>query len=186
MPGLIFISATIPAFFNQTQAKMKYQIKKGCELFDKLTELNERMLLVHKTAQEYATSLGGGKVATTGRYLSGGIDAIEFEKKPEGWRHVGRDYQMLFYPKTSLKKVIEEIRKLPIIEFDELNALVGFSAPQTVSNANGLTWVKSVSMYWHKNFILMETVDGTTYNPIENVVEILGSEFDKLLKLIKN
>ena len=66
-----------------------------------------------------------------------------------------------------------------------MNELVGFTG-QFCSDERGIAHVKSVSIKWHKDFILMETAEGTEYKPIEGVIEILGSEYDKLSSCIKD
>lgn len=165
---------------------MKYKILKGTDLFNKLTDLNKRMKKVKKAATDLAASLGGGKVATTNRYLAGGIDAIEFKEKPEGWRSVGNSWEGLYYPKAVNKSILKQISELPVIKIDELNDIVGFRSGQTKFSGGGFVWIKSVGMQWHKDFILMETADGTEYTPLPDVIEILGSEYDELSKKIKN
>lgn len=167
---------------------MKYKILKGTNLFTVLTDINKRMIAVKKQAKDLAIEFGGIKVATAGRHLAGGIDGIEFKEKPVGWRSVGNSWQNLYYPKMdkSMKVVRDKIDALPTIDFDEINKAVGFSANQVTANSNSLSWVKGVVMAWHKDFVLMETVEGTTYKPVPDVIEILGSEYDVLKKKIKD
>jgi hypothetical protein len=165
---------------------MKYKILKGTELFNQLTDLNKRMKKVKKTATDLAASFGGGKVATTGNHLAGGIDAIEFKEKPDGWRSVGNSWQGLYYPKAVNKAILKQIADLPVVKIDELNDIVGFRGRQTKCSGGGIAWIKSVGMQWHKDFILMETAEGTEYTPLPDVIEILGSEYDELSKRIKD
>jgi hypothetical protein len=68
---------------------MKYKILKGSELFKNLTAFKKKMADVRKQAMDLAIELGGVSSASNGRYLAGGIDAVEFKEKPEGWRSVG-------------------------------------------------------------------------------------------------
>ena len=158
---------------------MKYKILKGTELFDKLTELNNRMNEVKKAATELAKSLGGGDVATTGHYLAGGIDAIEFEEQPEGWKRVGKSWQGLYYPKSNKKAILKQIGELPVVRFNELNDIIGFRQGAIVSHG-GIGWATSVSMKWHKDFILMLVPNGIEYTPVKDTIEILGSEYEQL------
>ena len=166
---------------------MKYKILKGTELFKKLADLRKRMNEVQKQAKDLAIELGGTAAATSGRNLAGGIDAVEFDKKPDGWRSVGNSWQNLYYPKADKKnkEIHDKINALPILKFEELNNAVGFSANQSVCNSNGFAFIKTVGMQWHKDFILMETAEGTKYTPVDGVQEILGSEFEELSKKIK-
>jgi hypothetical protein len=167
---------------------MKYKISKGTELFKTLTDLRKKMDKVQKQAKELAIEFGGTTAATNGRHLAGGIDAVEFKEKPDGWRSVGNSWQNLYYPKADKKnkEIHEKIQALPVLEFKELNDAVGFTGNQSVCTDNGFSFIKTVGMQWHKDFILMEVAEKTKYTPIKSVEEILGSEFDKLSKRIKN
>jgi hypothetical protein len=166
---------------------MKYKILKGTELFKNLTAFKKKMADVRKQAMDLAIELGGVSSASNGRYLAGGIDAVEFKEKPEGWRSVGNSWQNLYYPKADKKnkEIHNKIQALPRLDFDELNALVGFTG-QFCSDERGIAHVKSVSIKWHKDFILMETAEGTEYTPVKDVIEILGSEYDTLSNSIKD
>ena len=166
---------------------MKYKILKGTELFKNLSSLKKKMVDVRKQSNELAVEFGGIASATNGRYLAGGMDAVEFKEKPEGWRSVGNSWQNLYYPKADKKnkEIHAKIQALPKIEFEDLNELVGFTG-QFCSDDRGIAHVKSVSIKWHKDFILMETAEGTEYNPVDGVIEILGSEYDKLSSRIKD
>lgn len=166
---------------------MKYKIVKGTKLFNQLTALNERIKLVDKMAKDLATSLGGTEVATKGNNLAGGIDGIAFKDHPgkDGWMKVGNTWQNLYYPKAVNRQIRKQIAELPTIEYKELNDMVGFQGNQVVSESKGLAWVKSVGVFFHKEVILMETVEGSKYRPVPGVKEILGSEYDKLMKKIK-
>jgi hypothetical protein len=167
---------------------MKYKILKGTELFDKLSEFQNRRKVVRGLADDLAVSFGGIAAATNGRNLSGGIDAVDFDDiipDKNEWRKVGNRWQSFYYPKAKNKAALNLISQLPVIKFDELNDIVGFKGGQTVSDVNGIAWVKSVGLHAHKDFILLETAEGTKYTPHKDAIEILGSEFDKLLKKIK-
>ena len=166
---------------------MNYKIEKGTELFKTLTNFKIKINSVDKKAMDLAIELGGISSASNGRYLAGGFDAVEFKNKPDGWRSVGNSWQNLYYPKADKKnkEIHNKISELPKIKWEELNELVGFKS-QFCSTERGIANVKSIATSWHKDFILLETAEGAEYNPPKDVIEILGSEFEKLSKLIKD
>lgn len=136
----------------------------------------------NNVAIELAKSFGSNKVAKTGRNLGGGIDAIEFEEKPENWKSVGEKWQNLFFPKSCKenKAILEKINALPIVKKSELNEIVGFKAPQTVSSANGIGWVETVGLVVGKEDILLSITEGVKFEPNQDMKEILNSEFEQL------
>jgi hypothetical protein len=71
------------------------------------------------------------------------------------------------------------ISDLPTIDYNELNEIVGFKAPQTVTSERGIAWISNVGWICGKNEMLIEVADGCKYKPTKDVVEILDSEFQK-------
>ncbi|HQV53974.1 MAG TPA: hypothetical protein PLX17_00585 [Chitinophagaceae bacterium] len=166
---------------------MKFKILKGTELYNQLVALRKKIDHVQSESAKLAKEFGGGEVATSGRNLAGGIDAVEFKEKPEGWKVVGETWQKLFYPKSdkSNKEIHEKIQALPVVKFEELNSLVKFDI-QGATSGRGLAFVKSVACAWGKGYVLIEVHENCKYTPVEGMIEILESEYKKLMDKIKD
>lgn len=165
---------------------MKYKIKKGTETFKKLVILQQHIKEVESEAFKIVESLGATKYCKAFNKLAGGISAIRLEKKPEGFKNVDKDWRMLFYPKASNKKVCKEIESLPTIKYDELNNIIGFEAPQTVSCERGIGWVNTVGLIFGKDFMLLDVENGCVFKPNKDTIEILESEYQKLKSKLNN
>lgn len=165
---------------------MKFKVHKGTETFDKLKELHDRMIFAGNAAKELVSQLGGKRYASSNRGIYGGIDAIEFDVKPDGYKPVGKKYQSLFYPKASNKEILKLINQLPIIKREELNIILNFKGPQAVTIDDGIYWVNAPDVVFGDHFYLFNVVTSVEYNPPADAVEILESEYDKLKKSIYN
>lgn len=163
---------------------MKFKINKGTNTFTALIDIHKKIVKSEKAARRLTKELGGINHATAGRDYAGGIDAIKFDEKPDGWKQVGDSFQKLYYPKSNKANghIHKKICDLPIVTFDEVNKVVGFNGPQTVSNDRGLAWVKTVGLYWYPTYILMEISEGAKFTPNKDMVELTVSEFLKLNK----
>lgn len=164
---------------------MKFKVKKNSITYKKLLEFKSKMISCDEAAKSLVESVGGEKYCRNKYYLYGGISAVQFESKPENWRVVGQKWQRLYYPKSTSKnkKLFEALRELPVLEHKELNNIVNFKGPQTISCDEGLAWIDTVGLQFGKNSeILIETANGCEYTPNKDIVEILESEFEKLKK----
>lgn len=159
---------------------MKFKVKKGSETHKKLIALQKRITDVNKQANKFIESIGAKEYCRNQHHAYGGVGAIKFNEKPEGWRKEGAPYQRLYMPKSAQKELWSKINALPVIEYDEINKIVGFHAPQTVECTGGLAWIKCIGIHWGRNDILLETVEGSQYKPPKDIVEILESEYVKL------
>jgi DNA-directed RNA polymerase subunit N (RpoN/RPB10) len=169
---------------------MKFKISKGTETFNKLVELKEKVITVNEAARAVVNELGASKYCHRSHHLAGGISALVFDKKPEGYKEVGEKYQNFFYPKVANKAALEKIESLTLVEFDDLNKIVGFKAPQTVSSERGIMWISTVGLTWAEHGIpeedmVMDIENGCKYTPPADVVEILESEYEKLRTKLK-
>jgi hypothetical protein len=161
---------------------MKFKVVKGTETFDKLVAFRAHVNDVNKQAKDMVTQLGGARYCRKSNKLAGGLSAIEFETKPEGYKMAGEKWQHLYYPKASNKKDCALIEGLPTIDYDELNSIVNFKAPQTISAERGILWVSTVDLTFGDEEMLIGVRSGCEYEPPADVVEILESEYDKLKK----
>lgn len=165
-----------------------YKILKGTETYKKLCALWDKMQSVRDEAEKLCKELGGEEFATSNQsaHMAGGIGAIQFKEKPEGWKMVGQSWQKLYMPKADQKKMWEKINALPTVEYKELNDIVGFGGSQGVCTDGGLAWVKCPGMMKGKNLFLMGVTKGAKYTPPnKDFIEITGSEYEKIEKLIQ-
>jgi hypothetical protein len=167
---------------------MYYKINKSTKTFKELMKLSDRIDQVRKEAKKLVkTFKGTGEYCKATHVLAGGIGAVEFKEKPEGWTHRGEKYQNLYMPKMdrNSKALWEKIHALPVVEYDELNKIVGFEGNQVVSSPGGLGWVNTVGIKWGGNFILMEIAKGAKFKANKDMKEIVYTEFEKLSSKIK-
>lgn len=168
---------------------MKYKVNKSTELYKRLKEVWDKCDKCTEVATNLAISLGAIKVATRGRNRSGGVDGFYFnyDNTPdkELWTQIDRhNNPRLFYPRHGKKYKVNEslherIDALPVITFEEYNALIGFE-----SQWAGLTNYKSFGMHMGKDYILIEVATECKYTPLPDMVELLDSEYVKLKKSI--
>jgi DNA-directed RNA polymerase subunit N (RpoN/RPB10) len=160
---------------------MYFKIEKGTDTFKKLSELKKQIDSITQQAKDVVTELGGERYCHHRYKLAGGISAIEFKKKPDGWKSVGESWQDLHMPLAKNKEACNKVENLPTLDYEVLNKIVGFKGPQTVSSGNGLAFVKTVGLNWCTGkYYLMEVATGCKYKPLSDIVEILESEFLKL------
>jgi hypothetical protein len=161
---------------------MKFKILPGCELFDKLQDINNGVIAARAAIADTLKARGfSGKFATDKDYLIS-CNAVEIlGEKPDGWRSVGASWQKFFWPKATNKSMLKELNALPAISNDVLNNLLNFS----FRSGPGLEIYYRPGVAWHKEYVLVNT-DRAPYEPVEGMVEILESEYEKLYAAIKN
>lgn len=162
---------------------MYFRIPKGTETFNKLQALHQLIEKARASARKLVKTFGGtGEYCGEQQSIGGGIAGVEFKEKPEGWKMVGEKYQKLFMPKADQKELWKKIKALPVIEYDELNKIVGFDGPQTAIDSRGIAWINSVGMVWGTQYMLMEVAKGCKFKPNKDMTEIVESEYQKLEK----
>lgn len=164
---------------------MYFKVPKGTETFDKLTQLRLKIIDANSKAKKLIKELGGNadRIYNKYRNIGGGIAAIYFADKPEGWKQVGENHQSIFMPKANMKKVWDKINALPVVEHEELNKIVGWpDSLQVGTGGNALTVYYSPGISWHKDYCLL-TIPGHVKIKIpEGVIELLESEYEKHCK----
>ena len=159
---------------------MKFKIIKGTETYEKFMVLKSKIDFVNAESVKLVESLGAQKFCKRSNIAYGGISAIQFEEKPQGWKKVGEDYQNFYFPKATEKVVNKAINELPFVRYDEINEIVGFKAPQTVPCDRGLQWIDCVGLFWGIDCIVIYVTEGAEYTPTADLVEILDSEYLRL------
>lgn len=177
---------------------MKFKVLKGTDLFAKLSDIKNQMLLADQEALELMNSIKLEGIVLEGysrpsHGIAGGIRAfccdryLRKENLPSGWMLMERSLSKWIFPKSgdkNNKDLLERIKKLPIVSSNELKELLNYgNYAFAVHNGMGISTVPGVQ--WGDKYILLSTPDGIDYKPVKDMVEILVSEFDKLSKTIK-
>lgn len=159
---------------------MKFKVSEGNETYEKFMALRMKISLVQKESVELVESLGAQKFCKKLNVAYGGIGAILFDKKPQGWKMVGEQGDNLFYPKATEKELNLKFNALPTISFNEINQIVKFNAPQTICNGGNMQWIDCIGLVWGKDCVLISVTEGAKYEAPVDVIEILESEYQRL------
>jgi len=161
---------------------MKFKINKGTELFEKFQQLKQDIQRVNKEATKLVESFGYTRYCIAPHCLAGGIGAIEILSVPlndrKKWVRVSKQNSQLWMPRQNREnaELIDEIKRLPKLDYAELNDLIGFKAGAT----NSFGWATHPGVIWRDEYILIEMADGQIYEPCDGMVEILTSEYQRL------
>lgn len=160
---------------------MKFKVVKGSELFDKLTSLKKEMIRCNNAAFNLVKKLGYSRMRGRAGVLAGGISSIEIKSgQPEGWRkaYSNRVSNEYFPAKIKANKdLLDKINALPILEYDALNDLVDFDWRDCDSRFISF----NPGVYWQQKVILIDiSSEYSKYKPVEGMIEILDSEFQKI------
>lgn len=163
---------------------MKFKILKGTDTFQKLKDVQTKMIAAGNASEKLCKELGGTDVYTHNRYAAGGIDAIGFEKEPDTkvWRRAGKSWQNLWYPRSTQKTLLQKFSDLPKVELSEINNIVGFNPGFCGGDGVSvfMVHVKSVGLQFLPKMILIEVENKMKFKPNKDMVEIKDSEFLKL------
>ena len=171
---------------------MKYKIPEGTETYKKLEALWKRMMaadaeaynLVQAIRKEMGLPWKGTEhnYAANNNALAGGLVAIQFDAKPEGWKRVGKPHQRLFAPMAKRKDLCDRFRALPTVPLQDLNGIVGFERFVGLSaNGEGMVAYRAPGLQWVDGAFLMTVPVKAKYTPPNaDFVEILESEYQRL------
>lgn len=161
---------------------MKFKILKGTETFQKLTDLKSEMNRCNSEASSLSKSLGGCIKGThLGKgygCISGGLAGIKMETKPDGWKNASTQYYGFYIPKINKanKHLLDRIELLPTVRHEDLNAIVGFEM-----QSSGRRWFNCPGVHWTKEYVLLEVDNECDFTPNCDMIEILESEYVKLI-----
>ncbi len=155
---------------------MKFKVLKGTETFSKLDALKDKVISVRMAAIKAVESLGSTRHCKRASVLAGGVAALHFEEKPEGYKIIDAQ-RKLYFPKASKKKDYEMLWNLPTVTYSELNDIIGFKGGQVVERDDKSYWISTVGWNWGKEEMLIETESGCKYTPNSDMIEILESEW---------
>ncbi len=159
---------------------MYYRIDKGTDTFQKLSALWEKITAAHDAAKEIVEELGVKYYARASHALAGGISAIQFFEKPEGWVKVGRKNQSAYMPNAKRnKEIYDRIHALPVVHHKEMNDITGYQT-QTYTKGDGIVFSHTNGLFYSKDCFLIEVDNEAKFTPNQDMVEIVTSEFMKL------
>jgi hypothetical protein len=156
---------------------MYFKIEPGNATYEKVKQTLAKCILYNQKAKSLAKELGFEKFGISKHHRAGGISCFESNTKPEGFVTVGKKWQNLFYPKSKNKEVIEKIKELPVMSFEEFGDAIGFK-PQF----KGLNYHRAYGLKQVDDFFLIEIDDNCDYTPVDGMIEILASEYKSLCK----
>lgn len=158
---------------------MKYKILAGTDTFNKLLAIQKRMQEADGVIKALVAEFGAEEWLGNGYgYIAGDLIGIWFAQKPDGWTEIRSKHRNFFCPKSSVKgnkPLLERIAAIPKVKTSELNECVGFK-PQRVD----LTQYNSIGVEWGSEFHLIEVPDDADYTPLDDIIEVLGSEYKRL------
>ena len=161
---------------------MKFKVLKGSPIFEKLEHMMSKIKSCWDASHELSESVGAKGVCTFGYHRAGGIGAFQFapDKFPslELWKQTDpRKYQYrdLFYPRSGKKykqndELHAKIAALPVVEKEEYNKVIGYEGG----------WLSSYGLKSGNGYFLIEIPEDSDYKPLEDMIEILESEYRKL------
>jgi hypothetical protein len=155
---------------------MYYKVEIGTKTFESLKLIWDKMNKCNKEALSLVESLGFTKYGSALSKAAGGISCVESEEKPEGYKQVGKSYQNLYYPKANNKKILKKFNALPIVTLNEYNDTIGFKE-QFVS----LSHHRAFGSIQKDTMFLVEINDNCDYTPKGDMIELLSSEYKKLI-----
>lgn len=155
---------------------MYYKLEPGSETYEKVKETLEKCDSFNDQAQAVVKELGFEKYGQSKRGVAGGISCLESKQKPEGYVTIGKKWQNLVYPKANNKAALKKIESLPVMTFEEFGKPIGFK-PQI----KGLVHHRACGVEKVGEIYLIEVDDRCDYAPAEGMVEILTSEYKKLV-----
>lgn len=160
---------------------MKFKVEKGCELYDRLKALHNRIKQVNAQATELVESLGYTRYCRSHWCIAGGISAIEIVNMPSDertkWTKMFKQSN-LFMPRQNKQnsEIWAKIQALPRIEPMELNDILNFRA----GASKMLSWSAHPGVIWKEDYILIDVSDEHEYTPVAGMTEILVSEYNAL------
>ncbi|UOR06272.1 hypothetical protein MUN82_04050 [Hymenobacter aerilatus] len=157
---------------------MKFKIVKGTALFEKLSELQAKCTECNKAARALADQQGANGFASGRNMIAGGIAALCFDDKPEGYRLLQQPNY--YYPKVTKanRPLHDAIAALPTVGNDDLNGLLNYKF-QTVCDGDKMYWASRPGVIWGEEQILVDT-GKAKYEPVADMIEILESEYLRL------
>ncbi|RRB06290.1 hypothetical protein [Larkinella rosea] len=160
---------------------MRYIIKKGTPVFEKLWAIQHQIQAAHAEARKLAIELKADPtylLLSTG-YAAGMVEGLHFAKRPGDWKLCHKEGTVqLYYPKDMFRNFYQRVRlrQLPSVERMAIDQLIGYQHQQD----NPVRWQPFVGFSWNDDFILVRIPDKAIYTPINGVKSIGQAAYDAL------
>lgn len=157
---------------------MKLKINSDSPLYEALADLHQRGKVADDAATAFVKNRFGKELnfANPDGVLWGGMAAVQLKQAKKGWKQVNARYKL--YAPTLLRD-INATKALPVVLKQELKDILQYA---NYPCASGINTVPSVTM--GDGYALVNVPDDVRgYEPLEAMVEILGSEFNLLFDL---
>jgi hypothetical protein len=161
---------------------MKFKILKGTETYAKLDTLWKQIIASRKATNKFINELGAHEFMD-GNGIAGGLSAVAFREKPEGW--VKSAYGPgLYYPSAKNRTMRDRIAALPVVPHSALNEIVGFKPTTSIDEDRGRMVRHRAPGFGPAKGCFTMTVSSTAkYTPPNaDIIEILESEYLRLME----
>jgi hypothetical protein len=174
---------------------MKFKVTKESDLYKKLMALHDRLISVRDEANKCAKDLGFTEYYHKSMVLGGGfygLVPVDGKTKTDGysWAFSDREGNAVMPSKlTKNKEILERIKNLPVVHYEELNELVDYKEelshrPSGKGHGTAMNFCPATS--WGKGYVLIDIpVYNGKYKPVDGMIEILESEYNTLHEKIK-
>jgi hypothetical protein len=161
---------------------MKFKILKGTETYAKLDALWKQITDSRKAVNKLLDELGTHEFID-GNGIAGGLGAVAFRDKPEGWVRSGYG-PGLYYPSAKNRAMRERIAGLPVVPHSALNDIVGFKPSTSFDGDRGRMVRHRSPGFGPAEGCFTMTVSSTAkYTPPNaDIIEILESEYQRLME----
>lgn len=164
---------------------MKFKVDPKSELYEKLMEFDKKYQTTYNEIKTYVKNIGGEAFSLNNAFhVIGRVNGIQFTENPDKtlWRSVGPKYMNLYMPKSKNKAVLTALEELPYLEKDEYNNIFGNPSDVLVENQGGLGLFNAPGCkFLGKEIVLKVPSSISDYKPIPGMIEILESEYNRLI-----
>jgi hypothetical protein len=153
-----------------------FKVEANTETFQKMEEVFNRIKKCNEASFALAKELGAKDegLLRPASYAAGGIAGFPMATMPENWRKADKNHYGYYFPKslTINKDILSKIRALPTVARIEIGRAFGF---ESFLSYPGIVW-------GGKMYLVEVPVGGFAgnYKPMPDMVELTGSEFQKL------
>lgn len=170
---------------------MHFVVRKGSELFDKLSDIKKEMASAHKAAVKLLNQIlpkQWEEYAADRHNLCGGITAVKTKKginpDPAKWKRVGADHEGCFMPKVAAKDLCKMFSELPKVDKKTLNDLLAYKGGMVPGT---LIWSYTPGVSFGKEEVLIHMHDGWAgkYHPVDGMEELTATKAAELEDKIK-
>lgn len=164
---------------------MYFEVRKDSETHENLKVFWKKRLEAENVAKFLVKELGCQQYyKKIGFY--GGIDGIVFKEKQDKslWKKVCND-QFAYYPTKKNAEIYNKIENLPVISYEELNSIIGFTS-QRIEVGKKATWIASTGLNYRNGTFSFEVDDACVFTPSADLEEIIFSRYKMLTSPIQD